>query len=238
MGSCRWNSIRLWVLLAMLQSAPVYADRSFPPSPTCNSDTDYVARIDEWKEAHLPQRASAVDRPARDPGLRDRLLRMRDRDQKAREGDTLDWQRMRVVDQSNTDDLLAIVDQHGWPTEDLVGEDGADAAWLIVQHAPDIEVMKRFLDLIDAYSAKGAIPRRHFAYLNDRVAMLEGRPQLFGTQFRCDHSTGDIVPHPVQDWVNIDVLREAVGLYPIALYWCAVVQVQSSICRPESAPSN
>ena len=170
------------------------------------------------------------------PRLREQLLRMRERDQSVRDNPHPDWQAMRATDQANTEQLIAIVERHGWPTAGLVGQDGADAAWLIVQHAPDVAVMKRFLALIDRHSATGSIPRRHFAYLHDSVAMLEGRPQLFGTQFRCDHADGRVVPYPFQDPVNIDALREAVGLYPIDLYWCAMIQVLEAPCGPALAP--
>jgi hypothetical protein len=42
----------------------------------------------------------------------------------------------RVVDlvRAHTARLRAIVSQYGWPGRSLVGEDGADAAWLLLQH--------------------------------------------------------------------------------------------------------
>lgn len=35
------------------------------------------------------------------------------------------------VDEGNLPRLRAIVEEHGWPGRSLVGEDGADAAWLV-----------------------------------------------------------------------------------------------------------
>lgn len=43
--------------------------------------------------------------------------------------------RMADVHQRNAQRLDAIIQQHGWPGKSLVGEEGADAAWLILQHA-------------------------------------------------------------------------------------------------------
>src|SRR4051794_10939213 len=42
---------------------------------------------------------------------------------------------LRRVDRDNTKRLGEIVAEHGWPTTTLVGKDGANAAWLLVQHA-------------------------------------------------------------------------------------------------------
>ena len=39
------------------------------------------------------------------------------------------------IDQENTERLVLIVEQYGWPTSTLVGKDGAIAAWILVQHA-------------------------------------------------------------------------------------------------------
>jgi hypothetical protein len=40
------------------------------------------------------------------------------------------------VDQQNTTWLEQIIQQHGWPGISVVGEDGANAVFLIVQHSP------------------------------------------------------------------------------------------------------
>jgi hypothetical protein len=43
--------------------------------------------------------------------------------------------KMKAIDEDNTKWLKDIVEKHGWPTNTLVGKDGASAAWLLVQHA-------------------------------------------------------------------------------------------------------
>ena len=42
-----------------------------------------------------------------------------------------EWTR---IDAANTARLAEIVAEHGWPTRSLVGDDGANAAWLLAQH--------------------------------------------------------------------------------------------------------
>ena len=50
------------------------------------------------------------------------------------------------------------------------------------------------------------------AALGDR----EGKPQIYGTQFR--ESNGELVPEPIDDEVHVDERRARVGLPPLAEY--------------------
>ncbi len=42
---------------------------------------------------------------------------------------------MEAVHLENAEFLRRIVQEHGWPCRDLVGEEGAEAAWLVLQHS-------------------------------------------------------------------------------------------------------
>lgn len=59
----------------------------------------------------------------------------------------------RRVDENNADRLKALVDEHGWLHAGRVGEDGAEAAFLLAQHADhDPRFQERVLrHLQDAY---------------------------------------------------------------------------------------
>src|SRR3712207_1125789 len=49
---------------------------------------------------------------------------------------------MRRIHERNNGRMREIIEQYGWPGRGLVGEDGCEAAWLIVQHAvlePDFQ---------------------------------------------------------------------------------------------------
>ena len=114
--------------------------------------------------------------------------------------------------------LAQIVAEHGWPTIGLVGRRGAQAAWLIVQHAdddPDFQL--RMLPLVRAAAAAGEIAGSDAAYLEDRVLVNAGRPQRYGTQFQ--HPQGWPVPRPMDDPVLVvDARRAAKGMEPLAEY--------------------
>ena len=123
---------------------------------------------------------------------------------------------MRAVHDRNAARLREILDLRGWPTEPLVGVDGAKAAWIVVQHAighPALQ--RRALASLEAAAGRGDVPRVQVAMLEDRIRSFEGRPQRFGTQFDWDES-GEMSPLPCEDPEGIDDRRRAVGLPPLA----------------------
>ena len=124
---------------------------------------------------------------------------------------------MELVHQSNATRLLAIIEQYGWPGRSLVGEDGSEAGWLIVQHSignPDLQRLA--LKLLKEAAIKGEAPLWQAAMLEDRIRMLEGRLQLYGTQFDWDEE-GKMSPYPaIEDAEHADERRRAIGFGPLS----------------------
>jgi len=155
--------------------------------------------------------------------LRDELLAMAEEDQRVRaelaaDGSLFDGYhpRMRAVHDKHAARLAQIIEQFGWPGHSLVGEDGAHAAWLVLQHAigrPDL--LRRSLGLLREAVARGDVPGVEVAMLEDRIAFFEGRPQKYGTQFDWDEQ-GELVPWRIADEAGVDERRREVGLPPLA----------------------
>jgi hypothetical protein len=125
-----------------------------------------------------------------------------------------EWQR---VDEDNTRWLSDLLATRGWPGETLVGKEGAQAAWLLAQHAdrhPDLQ--QAFLDALRGAVAQGEASPAHLAYLEDRVRVHAGQPQLYGTQFTV--TNGEFGPYPIEDPQRLDVRRIEAGLEPFAAY--------------------
>ncbi|MHC1767407.1 MAG: DUF6624 domain-containing protein [Verrucomicrobiia bacterium] len=153
--------------------------------------------------------------------LRRELLGMVDVDQRVRQGfgsqmDPEKVTQMQAVDTKHTARMKAVIAEHGWPGRSLVGDDGAHAAWLLVQHA-DASFMAQCLPLMEQAVSKDEASAKDYAYLLDRVRMNQGRPQVYGTQFTSG-ADGKLVLHPVEDAEHVDERRRAVGLPPMAEY--------------------
>ncbi len=123
--------------------------------------------------------------------------------------------RMARVHQRNAERLRRIIESVGWPGSDLVGADGADAAWLILQHAiSEPDLLRRTLPLLRAAAREGKADPAHAAMLEDRIRFFEGRPQRYGTQLDWD-AGGSLWPGEVEDAHKLAERREAVGLPPL-----------------------
>lgn len=168
----------------------------------------------------LPIAAEAID-----VTLQKELLEMQERDQNLRlQLATIIWecpeevlQEIARIDEENGRRLRAIIDSYGWPGISLVGEEGAAAMWLLVQHQDaDVEFQKRCLFLLDEAIREDDAPMKHYAYLLDRVNMHEEKPQVYGTQWR--QEDGKLAIYCVEDRVNLDAIRYQAGLCPMSEY--------------------
>lgn len=122
---------------------------------------------------------------------------------------------MEQVHNDHADELERIMAEHGWPTRALVGDEASNAAWLIVQHAigkPGFQ--KSCLEILKREVANGTVDAKGVAYLEDRILVFEGKPQIYGTQFDWDASS-KLSPRPIRDPDKVDVLRRSVGLPPL-----------------------
>lgn len=124
---------------------------------------------------------------------------------------------VKEADEKNRAWLKGVVEKHGWPGKSLVGEDGAHAAWLLVQHADaDLPFQKTCLVLLEAATKKGEATGTDLAYLTDRVLAAEGKKQRYGTQLEL--KGGKLVPKQLEDPEQVDARRKELGLMPMAEY--------------------
>ena len=120
--------------------------------------------------------------------------------------------KMEAVHLKNAARLEEMLAENGWLGKSLVGEDGAEAAWLIVQHAISrSDLQRRFLPLLKAQIERGENPAWQAAYLEDRILSFEGKPQIYGSQF--DWNERDALSaNEIFEPEKIDERRAAVGL--------------------------
>ncbi|MEV0774438.1 DUF6624 domain-containing protein [Streptomyces sp. NPDC050433] len=127
----------------------------------------------------------------------------------------LSWRRLTA---RHGDRLGEIMDEYGWPTAELVGEEAAAAAWLIAQHADrQLDIQRRALHLMRQAVSTGTAGPRELAFLSDRTLVNEGRKQIYGTQI-AGVKDGSPLPWPCEDPEGLDELRAEVGIEPFNEY--------------------
>lgn len=119
---------------------------------------------------------------------------------------------MKELHNRNAIILNEIIDQIGYPAIAKVGKAASEAAWLVIQHAigkPGF--MKKCVKLLEVVVSENKAHAKNLAYLTDRVAVLEGKPQLYGTQFDWDKN-GELSPELFDDLIKVNQRRRSIGL--------------------------
>ena len=121
-------------------------------------------------------------------------------------------EKMKKLHNRNAKILSHIIDTIGYPTIDKVGKEANEATWLVIQHSiGQPEFMKKSAELLKSAVNENKADPKSLAYLTDRIAVLEGNPQLYGTQFDWDEH-GNLSPNPFDDLNRVNKRRKSIGL--------------------------
>ncbi len=123
--------------------------------------------------------------------------------------------------------LRDLVSKIGWPGRDLVGEDGADAAWLLLQHAgggvrtldsPANRALRRAcVPLLEEAVAQGMAHPRHLAHTVDGIRSVEGGDPVYAvlsSAFVSDDDGSQLAPGLEE--AGVDENRQRIGLVALA----------------------
>ena len=139
----------------------------------------------------------------KNPPLCQDLLDIYSRDQAAR-GKDVKPAAAKKIDASNIARVQAILNQFGWPGKSLVGEKASAGAWTVLEHA-DLATQKLYVDLMaNAVEAKEFSPAL-YAKAVDRIALREGKAQVYGTE----------KDKPIDDEDHVNERRAKIGLEPL-----------------------
>lgn len=162
------------------------------------------------------------------PELAEEVRQMGVADQAVRDGlgpatiqDTAFLGRMARSDSSRSRRLRGLVEERDWPRSADVGEEAAEAAFLVVQHSPFQDWQEAMLPHIEKAVRAGDLDPQDYALLFDRVRVQRGRPQRFGTQLS---QGSDSLLHvdQLEDTAAVDSLRADLGLPPLDAYLTAL----------------
>jgi hypothetical protein len=110
-----------------------------------------------------------------------------------------------------------ILDKYGWLGKEEVGEQGNTTLFLVIQHS-DLATQIQYLPLIRNAVKQGKARASSLALLEDRVALKQGKRQIYGSQIALNNRTGRYYVQPLDDPENVDIRRAEVGLKPLKEY--------------------
>ncbi|MFZ6643137.1 DUF6624 domain-containing protein [Undibacterium sp. TC4M20W] len=117
------------------------------------------------------------------------------------------------TDKNNLARFKEIIKAIGWPSVDKVGAKASEGAFFIAQHAvTDWPLMEFALIHVEADYRAGKSTGNNYALMYDRINMLHGKPQKYGTQI-VNNSDGCGV-YQLEDAGKVDIYRQDVGLTP------------------------
>lgn len=131
-------------------------------------------------------------------------------------------------DSINLIQITKILDEKGWIGKDKVGQQANNTIFLVIQHS-DLKVQKKYLPMMREAVRKGNADAGSLALLEDRIALREGRKQIYGSQIGTNPITKLQYVLPLEDPDNVDKRRTDVGLNLLAdyvKYWNIVWDVE------------
>ena len=155
-------------------------------------------------------------------GLREKLISMMDAESKVRQHALAAGRRydgypeaLEALHIRHAEELLRIVNEHGWPGKSLVGKDGATAAFILARFAiskPDL--LKQFFKHLQKAVTAGDATATQEACLQDCILFYQGNPQQYGMCFDWDAS-GELVVN-VENVAEANERRKRLGLKTLA----------------------
>jgi len=127
------------------------------------------------------------------------------------------WKIINEKDSINLIKVKAILDKYGWLGTDVVGGQGNSTLFLVIQHS-DQATQEKYLPMMREAVKKGKAEGSSLALLEDRVALRQGKKQIYGSQIGRDLETQLYYVSPLEDPDNVDKRRAEVGLQPLAEY--------------------
>ena len=123
-----------------------------------------------------------------------------------------------IVDQANTKTLRRLLGKCGWPKKSVHGVKATHDAWMLVQHADrDPKFQSQAIKLLETAVKQGEASGVQLAYLSDRVATSQQKPQLYGTQFNVMGECG-LELMPVDDLEKVEERRKSLGMPSLSEY--------------------
>lgn len=136
---------------------------------------------------------------------------------------------MNYRDSLNLIKTSLILDKKGWVGKNVVGSQANQTLFLVIQHS-DLKTQQKYLPMMREAVKKGNANPGSLALLEDRVALREGKKQIYGSQIAKNPTTKKEYISPLEDPDNVDKRRAEAGLGTLADYvknWGIVWSVEA-----------
>jgi hypothetical protein len=127
------------------------------------------------------------------------------------------WKVINTKDSANLIKVQNILDTKGWLGADAIGQQGNQTLFLVIQHSKQ-KVQEKYLPMMREAVKNGKASGSSLALLEDRVALGQGKKQIYGSQIGRNNTTNKPYILSLEDPDNVDKRRANVGLDPLAEY--------------------
>lgn len=127
------------------------------------------------------------------------------------------WKIINEKDHINLIKVKALLDKYGWLGSDVIGKQGNSTLFLVIQHS-DLPTQEKYLPMMRDAVKNGKAQENNLALLEDRVALGQGKKQIYGSQIGRDPETKLYYVLPLIDPDNVDKRRAEVGLQSLSEY--------------------
>gem|GEM_PF-3135517 len=113
-------------------------------------------------------------------------------------------------DSENLNYVLSLIDTYEWLPESIVGAEGSETMFFVVQHS-NFKTMIKVLPLVYKAAIEGDVRKYECAYLYDRILTMILGKQLYGTQYYYT-ANNSIVRYPYIYPTFVNQLRQSVDM--------------------------
>lgn len=125
------------------------------------------------------------------------------------------WKTISLYDSLNLISIKAMIEKYGWLGNDIVGSKGSSTIFLVIQHA-DLDTQLKYLPLFREAVRNNKASNGNLCLLEDRVALQQGKSQIYGTQLIFEAGKWKLAP--IVDEKNVNIRRIEAGLEPLEIY--------------------
>lgn len=117
---------------------------------------------------------------------------------------------MRFSDSCNLNVVIGIIEKYGWLGKDVVSSVGSSTLFMVMQHA-DPATQEKYLPMMKNVLHNGNVDPFDYALLADRLALRQGRKQIYGTVLIAPDGKKYYISE-MEEPENIDKTRASIGL--------------------------